>query len=491
MSEDRPGWLRHSIFVLTAFGVLMASIDGTIMIVALPQLTESLNTTLSWVGWTLTSYSLVQIVMFPLAGKLSDVLGRRRVFLFSVITFTVASLLCALAPNVGTLIVLRALQAIGGGGLVPSAISLLADEYRRHRAQAIGLISSVMPIGSIVGPNLGGILLEAWGWRAMFLINLPIGVLLVAGFWLLANGGAREETKGRLSVDVRGLALFTGSIVALMVGTTVIADAPALAGNPLVWLLFVASVVLAGLFLRHARLTPDAVMDYRLLAKSPFLAANIYNFVLGAVTMGFYSFVPYYAVVKYGLTPFESGAVLTPRAVLVVLVSTFTSFLLKRLGYRWPMLIGQALVAINLLLLGQGWTSATFGPVVLNGFWLMALIISLGGIGMGLANPSSNNAAIELAPEQAGAITGIRGTFRLAGGSIAISCIVLVLSFFQDQAAGMDLMFLVFTGLLVVSVPLVLMIPEPHHAPTRTPTVVPPAPEPAPPAASSVPVRRS
>src|SRR5205085_11784437 len=127
-------------------------------------------------------YQLVQIVMYPLAGQLSDMLGRRRVFLFCITTFTLASLLCGLAPNVGVLIVFRAIQAVGGGGIMPSVIGLIADEYRGHRAQAIGLISSVMPIGSIVGPNLGGFLLENWTWRAMFFINIPIGIVIVLAF---------------------------------------------------------------------------------------------------------------------------------------------------------------------------------------------------------------------------------------------------------------------------------------------------------------------
>ena len=105
----------------------MGSIDGTIMVVALPQLSDSLNTTLSWVGWTLTSYQLVQIVMYPLAGKLSDAIGRRRIFLFCVVTFTLSSILCGFAPNVGTLIVFRALQAVGGGGLIPSVICIIAE----------------------------------------------------------------------------------------------------------------------------------------------------------------------------------------------------------------------------------------------------------------------------------------------------------------------------------------------------------------------------
>src|SRR5260221_11367024 len=266
----QPALLRHVVFLLAALAVLMGSIDGTIMVVALPQLTDSLHTSLTWVGWTLTSYQLVQMVMYPLAGKLSDALGRRRVFLFCVITFTASSLLCALAPNVGFLIAFRAVQAVGGGGLVPSVIGIIADEYRGHRAQAIGLISSVMPIGSIVGPNLGGFLLETWGWRGMFFINIPIGIAVALGFVLLQPDTARESARSRLDVDLVGLLQFTGAIVALMVGMTLIADDRAQSRNPFVWGLFMVSVALAVVFVRHAQRTPNPVMEYRLLARPPF-----------------------------------------------------------------------------------------------------------------------------------------------------------------------------------------------------------------------------
>jgi MFS family permease len=220
-------------------------------------------------------------------------------------------------------------------------------------------------------------------------------------------------------------------------------------------------------------------MEYRLLARSPFLAANIYNFFFGAVTMGFYSFIPYYAVVTLGLTPFQSAAVLTPRALLVVFTSTAASLLMKRLGYRMPMLVGMLLVALTLFLLAQGWTGLQLGPWTIDGFWLLAAIISIGGLGMGLANPASSNAAIDQAPDKAASISGIRGTFRLAGGTISISCVVLTLSFFPDQARGLDLIFLVFTGILLVTVPLVLMIPEAVPSPKPAPIRRQDAPVPA------------
>jgi MFS family permease len=282
---------------------------------------------------------------------------------------------------------------------------------------------------------------------------------------------------------------------------TLISDNPAQAGNPLVWLLFAASAVLAVAFFRHVRGTPDAIMEYRLLARSPFLAANIYNFLFGAVTMGFYSFIPYYAVVKFGLTPFESAAVLTPRAIVVMLMSFLASMFIKRLGYRLPMLVGMLFVAVTFLLMAQGWSNVQVGGATIQGFWLLATLIAIGGVGMGVASPASSNVAIDQAPDKAASITGIRGTFRLAGGTISITCVVLALSFFSDQAAGLDTIFMVFTAVLLVTVPLVLMIPEagqPLPAPmprpvSRLPVAVAttrPAASPARRAGSVVPLRQ-
>jgi EmrB/QacA subfamily drug resistance transporter len=462
MSLVLPAWRRHTFFCLAGLAVLMGSIDGTIVAVALPQLKESLDTSLSWIGWTLTAYQLVQVVMYPLAGKLSEALGRRRVFMFCVIMFTGSSVACGLAPNVGWLIVFRALQAVGGGGLMPSTVGIIADEYRSRRAQAIGLISSVGPIGSIVGPNLGGFILQNWSWRALFWINVPIGVAVIVGVMVLVPALRADSLRDRrgLDIDAIGLAEFTVAIVALMYGMTLVAEDPGQMRSPLVWGLFLVSIGLAVAFVRHVRRTANPVMEYALLARNPFLAANIYAFLFGAVSMGFYSFIPYYAVVTYGMSPFESGAILTPRAVVVFASSVLASVYIVRLGTRFPMLMGMFLVGITLVLLSMGWTSVSVGGVSLQGFWLLSAIIAIGGLGMGLSGPASNNAALDLVPSKAAAVTGIRGTFRLAGGAVSVTGVVLALSFFSDPAVGLARIFLVFAVVLIVSVPLVLMIPD-------------------------------
>jgi MFS family permease len=221
---------RHVFFGLAAVAVLMGSIDLTIVAVALPQLTDALHAPLTWVSWTLTAYQIVQVIMLPLTGKLSDTLGRKRVFIFCVGMFTLGSLLCGLAPSIGALIAARVIQAIGGGGLMPSAIGIISDQYQKHRARAIGLFSSVFPIGGIIGPNLGGYILEHWTWRELFFINVPIGIGVLLGVWLLLK--EPRVTGLRASLDPIGLALYAGALALLMYAITALADAPELWRSP-------------------------------------------------------------------------------------------------------------------------------------------------------------------------------------------------------------------------------------------------------------------
>ena len=463
----RIGQRQYLFFALAALGVLMASIDSTIVAVGLPDLEHAFNAPLHWVGWTLTAYSLTQIIMLPIAGKLSDTLGRKRVFLFCLGIFTLGSLLCALAPSIGWLIAFRALQAIGGGGLMPSAVGIVSDQFAERRAQAIGLFTSVFPIGGIIGPNLGGYLLANWGWRALFLINVPLGIVVLAGVYFLLVDRETQVRKA-LHIDWRGLTVFGTAMIALLYGMTALGDSPTAWREPLPWALLVFSVVLLTIFLRHIKRTEGALMDYRLVVRQPFLAANLYNFFFGAASFGFFSFVPYYAVTKFGLTTQQSGTVITPRALLMIATSTLASIFLIKLGYRLPMLIGMALVMTSLVLLGLGQTSVQIGGVTLQGFWLMAGIVSFSGIGMGLAAPASNNAALDLAPQQAAELTGLRSMFRMTGGVIGIAGVVTALSFFPNQGDGLATIFLVLSGVLLLTVPLTLMIPDTAKAKHRT-----------------------
>jgi EmrB/QacA subfamily drug resistance transporter len=449
-------------FVLASLAVLMSSIDNTIVAVAIPQLTTAFDAPLVWIGWTITAYQLVQLVMMPVAGRLSDTLGRKRIFLCSIGLFTLGSLLCGLAPSIGWLIAARAIQAVGGGGIMPSAMGIISDQFNQaHRAQARGLFSSIFPVGAIVGPSLGGFILHVWSWHALFFINVPLGVVVILGVWLLLRES--RPASGDLHVDVVGIGQFAGAILVLMLGMTAIGTEPGWLGSPWLWALLAASVGLAVLFVRHVRTAPEPLVRYELLAQNPFLAVNLYNFFYGAAAIGFSSFVPYYAVVQYGMSPFESGAVLTPRSVTSIVVATLASLYVIRLGYRLPMVGGVLIRSLGLVLLGQGWSSIHLGPVELSGFWLIAAIIGVSGVGIGLSAPSSSNAGLDLAPREAAALTGLRGMFRQTGGAIGTAAIVLALSFFPDKAHGLSVIFIALAGVMLLTIPLAFMIPDTAH----------------------------
>jgi EmrB/QacA subfamily drug resistance transporter len=454
--EQAPRF-RHVFFLLAVSAVLMNSIDSTIVAVAVPQLTSALDAPLIWVAWTITAYQLTQIIMLPVAGKLSDSLGRRKVFLFCVGMFTLGSLLCGVAPSIWFLVAARALQATGGGGLMPSAVGVISDHYREHRAQARGLFSSVLPIGGILGPNVGGFILEHWTWRDMFFINVPIGLLVFVGAMLLLRS---DKATAKRYIDFPGIAMYGFALLLLLVTLSAAGNDPSLWRDPRALLAVLLSVSLIVLFVRYIRRAPNPVMDYELVARQPFLAANLYNLFFGAAVFGVSSFIPTYAVSHFGMSPLLSGAVLTPRSIAIILSSILASLWLIRLGYRKPMLIGSALVAAMLLLLGTGWTSVQVGPLTISGFPLLAMILFIGGTGLGLANPASNNASLDLAPERAAALTGVRSMFRLTGGVVSVTGISLALTFFPDRGQGLAVIFGSLSLAMLIVVPLTLSIPD-------------------------------
>ncbi|HYY88979.1 MAG TPA: MFS transporter [Chloroflexota bacterium] len=449
----------YGFFALAGLSLLMFSIDSTIVAVALPTMMADLGTSLPWIGWTLTAYTLVQTVVMPLAGKLSENFGRLRVFLACVTLFTVGSLLCGLAPNVYWLILFRAMQALGGGGFMPSAVGIVAEQFPKSRDRMVGLFASIFPIGGIIGPNLGGILVEHASWRWVFLVNVPIGLLVLAAL-LLRRNPADDAAIAERRIDAAGAVLLAGMIAALLTAMTLLGEDPAFGTSPLFWGLLLASVGLLIGFAWQEVHTPEPVIDLSLVGRNPFLAVNIYNFLFGATVFGFSAFMPYFAQVQYGLSPALSGAVLAPRSVVMVGVSAAASIFLIRWGYRLPMVAGLAFWAATLLLLSQGWGGVSVGSLRVEPFWLLAFEIGLSGVGSGLAAPSSNNAALDLLPGRAAVVTGIRGMFRSTGGVLGAAVIVLALQFSPDKAGGLRSVFLAMAILMLATIPLTFIIPD-------------------------------
>ena len=185
---------RYIIFSVISLALVMYAINSSAVAVAFPVLISDYNISLVLAGWVLNAYQLASTIVMPLAGKVSEALGRKSTFMACTLLFTVGSMLCAVAPNIDLLIGFRVIQAIGGGSFLPCAAGIVNDEFPEARQRFIGLFSSIFPIGMIIGPNLGGWMIEAFGWRSIFWFNVPLGIVVLVLSQLLLYSGEKYST---------------------------------------------------------------------------------------------------------------------------------------------------------------------------------------------------------------------------------------------------------------------------------------------------------
>jgi EmrB/QacA subfamily drug resistance transporter len=434
---------RYLIFTTVSISLILSSISATSIAVAFPMITAFFGVSIVVAGWIISVYQLGLTVTMPIIGKVSDALGRKFTFMSCLILFVLGSLLCAVAPNVELLVLFRLIQALGGGGFMPSAVGIVAEEFPESRQKAIGLFSSIFPIGQIIGPNLGGWLVDSFGWRSVFWVNVPIGLTALIFSALLLH----PDKKKGVSIDVLGALLVGGSLASLMLGLTLMGYKTMFG---LAWMMLSVTVVFAVLLLRHEMRAKDPILDIEVLKTKPFVAANVYNFVYGTAVIGVLSLIPTYATSVYGMSALECGLLLTPRSVGMIVSSVMTSIFIVRWGYRWPMIVGSLATVVGLFLLG-------FKP---NDAALLYAIMLVLGIGVGTASPAANNACIELMPQRAATITGVRGMFRQTGGAVSVTIATLVLHEIGDMALGFSAIFIGLAIAFMATMPLIFMMPK-------------------------------
>jgi EmrB/QacA subfamily drug resistance transporter len=442
---------RWVIFAIVSVALLMSSIDQTIVATALPTIQHDLHARINWVGWTITVYALGRVLVLPLAGRLSDQYGRRTVFLLSVAVFTIASLCCGLANDIYLLIVLRAVQAIGGAAFMPSATGMVADHFGAERDRAVGMFTSINPIGGIIGPLLGGLFVAFWSWRGIFLVNVPIGIVLI--LVALKYIPRTETVVTRARPDVVGIASLGVAILGAMLGISYLGGADASLGDPGFIGPEVVAVIALGLFVRHTARASDPFIPPKLLRGGGFGVMNGINFLYGSAALGFGALVPLYATQRFGIHTLESGTLLTARSVGIIAFAGIAAMALRRTGYRWPMVVGFTVTAGGLFAMAAS-------PVVLTPYVWLASAAGLTGLGMGVALPASNNASLQLAPEHVAAIAGLRGMFRQAGQITAVSVTTAILARSSDPGIAQAHIFAIFALVLVCTMPLIALVPE-------------------------------
>ncbi|MFL6126753.1 MFS transporter [Actinophytocola sp.] len=427
--------------------LFMSAMDQTIVATALGAIQDDLHAELTWSGWTITIYSLGQIIAMPLAGKLGDHFGRKRVFLTAVVVFTSASLACALAGDIYVLVALRAVQAIGGGGFIPSATGIIADHYGPGRDRAVGMFTSIFPVGGILGPILGGVFVTYTSWRMIFFVNVPIGIVLLALGWRLIRETTRRPTE---RIDVRGLLLLAFLMLTAMYGMTNLGDGLA---SPGFLAPILAAVVLGWLFVRHTARADAPFIPMRLLRGRGFGAMNVLNLLFGGAAIGFGALVPLYGEERFHLDPLQAGTVLTARGVGVICVAALAVLTLRRLGCRIPMVVGFALIVVGFALMA-------LPPPNTNGYLWLMMAGGITGLGMGVSVPASNNAGLQLAPDQIASIAGLRGMFRQSGSIIAVSVMTAAAASSTNPAMAQAHGFVGLSVLLLAAIPLIFTIPD-------------------------------
>jgi EmrB/QacA subfamily drug resistance transporter len=402
------------VMIVAVLGSSMAFLDGTIVNVALPTIGRDLGASTSQLQWILSGYLLTLASLILLGGSLGDRLGRRRVFVIGTIVFSGSSLLCALAPNVETLIAARLVQGVGGALLTPGSLAMIEASFRREdRPRAIGAWSGLTGVAGALGPLLGGYLISAASWRAAFLINLPLGAFVV----LFAHHvpESRDPTAhGRIDfpgATFAALAL-AGSTYALIEGPrTGMSAAIALTGGGAV-LAFVA-------FLVVERRGANPMIPLGIFSRQ-FSAANVVTFVVYAAFGGVFFLLVAFLQISMGYSPIAAGAATLPQTVLMLLLSARAGALAQRIGPRLPLTVGPLLVAAGMLLM----TQINPGDAYLTSV-LPAVLVFGAGVTL-VAAPVTATVLAAVDDSHSGIASGVNNAVARVAGLLAVAVLPLV-----------------------------------------------------------------
>ncbi len=420
MTNGESAKTRIFVLICTIIATGMAFLDGTVVNVALPTLQKTFGATVSQIQWIVDSYALTLAALLLTAGTLSDNFGHKRVFVVGIALFTAGSLVCAGALGANSLIWARAFQGIGAAFMIPGSLAIIYDTFPENkRGKAIGIWAGFSGGIAAFGPFLGGWLTEVWSWRAIFVINLPLGALAL---YLTIAFVLPIYPKKRQPIDWLGTALITASLFLL---SFALIEAPNFGpSHPAIWGPFVAGVISLALFLRQELRTPYPMLPLSLFRIREVAVANTATFfVYLALNVNIFLVVLNLQQVQ-NLSPMYAGLGMMPPIVLITFLSWTGGKLTDARGPRLPLLLGTLIISLGMFWIAFAKPGGSYWTAFLPG-------LTLFGLGMAIVIAPVTKSALAVEEERAGIASAVNNALSRVAAlfAIAISGTVVALIF--------------------------------------------------------------
>ncbi|WP_337103719.1 MDR family MFS transporter [Paenibacillus sp. YIM B09110] len=427
-NDVNSGNKRGLLIIGLLIAMLFAALDGTIVGTAMPTIILEMGG-LELMAWVTTAYMLTSTTIVPIAGKLSDLFGRKIVYVSGLLIFIIGSALCGVAGNIEQLIIYRAIQGLGGGIMMPMAMIIVGDLFTgKQRAKWQGIFAAVFGLSSVLGPQIGGWIVDAWDWRWVFYINLPVGVIATIFIALSLSG---KKSEGKVKFDWAGIFTMVVGVVSLLL-------AMSLGGNEFEWLswqiigMLVLAIAALTVFVFVEAKAEEPVLPVKLFKDKTFTLINSVGFFMSLGMFGATLFVPLFMQWIVGISATASGSIMIPMMVSMMLFSIIGGQVVYKLGVRAQLIIGMLIIAVAFFLLTLLDGSTT--RLVASSYMVVL------GTGIGLVMPLLTLVLQDSYPKsQLGVVTSSSTFFRQIGATFGMTLLGAVMNLQTSSALNYKL----------------------------------------------------
>ncbi len=409
---NRRTWVILSVSI----GIYMSTLDASIVNISLPTMIQSLKTDLSTVAWVVMAYLIVITGCLLMMGRLSDLYGQRRVYIFGFLIFTIGSALCSISPTIYLLIGSRMVQGLGASALMANSPAIVTTVFpEQERGKALGMLGSVVSAGFLTGPILGGFLVEHFGWRSIFFINLPIGVV---GVYLCSKVLDRDVSRSNTTVDFPGALLLFFFLTFLLL----FLDRMAQGWDLLLWLYLFISLSSLGLFIIAEVRSPSPLVELSVFRRRLFISSLGASFLSFLISAAHTFVIPFFLQNILDYSPSKTGMLIFPIALTVMLTAPLAGRFSDRVGVRTPATIGLAISSLTVF----SFIFLKPGANDLEIIWRQVVL----GIGISLFNPANNSAIIGSLPrDKVGLASSFLALARNLGLVMGVAFAEMVIAF--------------------------------------------------------------